>query len=97
MLDQIGQLLLLLVYVLLRLLLLRLGLLVVVRHQGQLGLALHARVDDLRQLLLVLLLDAVDVLPRLVLYVLTLFLVLSHQLLTSLPQSGSLALLPLEL
>ena len=97
LLDQICQLLLLLVYILLRLLLLRLSLLVVVGHQRQLGLALHARVDDLGKLLLVLLLDAVDILPRLVLNVLPLFLVLGHQLLASFPQSGSLAFLLLEL
>lgn len=84
-------------YILLRLLLLRLRLLIVIRHESQLGLALHPRINDLRELLLILLLDPVDVLPRLVLDVLPLLLVLGHQLLTGLAEGRSLPLLLLQL
>jgi len=84
-------------YILLRLLLLRLRLLIVISHQSQLGLALHPRIDYLRELLLILLLDPVDVLPRLVLDVLPLLLVLGHQLLAGLAEGRSLPLLLLQL
>ena len=94
---QIGQFLLLLMYVLLCLLLLGLGLLVVVGHECQLGLALHAGVDDLRELFLVLLLDAVDILPGVVFDLLALFFVLGHEFLAGFAQRGGLSLLLLEL
>lgn len=83
--------------VLLGLLLLRLGLLVVVGHQGELSLALHAGVNNLSELLLVLLLDTVNVFPGLVFNVLSLLLVLGHKLLASLSKCGGLALLLLKL
>jgi len=94
---EIREFLLLLMNVLLRLLLLGLCLLVVVGHESKLGLAMHSRVNDLRQVLLVLLLDRVDLLPRIVLDVLPLLLVLGHQLLAGFSQRGCLALLLLEL
>lgn len=83
--------------VLRRLLLLGLCLLVFVGHESEFGLAMHARFNDLRQILLVLLLDRVDLLPRVVLDVLPLLLVLGHQLLAGFTQRGCLALLLLEL
>lgn len=94
---QIGEFLLLLMYILLCLLLLGLGLLVVVGHECQLGLALHAGVDDLRELFLVLLLDAVDIFPGVVFDLLALFLVLGHEFLAGFAQRGGLSLLLLEL
>ena len=93
LLNKISEFLLLLMNIFLRLLLLRLCLLVVVCHQCQLSFALHSCVNDLRQLFLVLLLDAINIFPSLIFNVLPLLLMLGHQLLAGLSQSSSLALL----